>query len=148
MNHEQLQFFINMSFIQSKIERSFDLGLGNGIGWNDFVILFHLFHAPEQKMRRIDLADRLSMSPSGITRMLLPMEKIGLVGRESNVNDARVSFVTLVPGGKRLLEESLERAQMISEHLLPTIEIKGMENISEIFSLFVALPHYTSEGKQ
>lgn len=147
MNHKQLQFFINMSFIQSKIARSFDVGLGNGIGWNDFIILFHLSKAPEQKMRRIDLAERISMSPSGITRMLLPMEKIGLVSRETDTNDARVSFVTLAPGGKRLFEESLERAQMISEHLLPKTEIKNMKDITDIFSLFSVLPHYTSEGK-
>lgn len=147
MNHEQLQFFINMSFIQSKIARSFDLGLGNGIGWNDFIILFHLFHAQEQKMRRIDLAERLSMSPSGITRMLLPMEKIGLVGRESDINDARVSFVTLAKGGKRLLEESLERACLISEHLLPETDLGNVKNISDIFSLFTVVPHYSSAEK-
>lgn len=136
MNHKQLQFFINMSCIQSKLARSFDVGLGNGIGWNDFVILFHLFHAPDQKMRRIDLAEGISMSPSGITRMLLPMEKIGLVGREADHHDARVSFVTLAPGGKRLLLESLERAQLISENLLPTTDIHNIKNISEVFSLF------------
>lgn len=133
---KQLKFFLNMASVHSKIARSFDVGLGNGIGFNDFIILYHLQQAPEQKMRRIDLAEAVSLSASGITRLLLPMEKIGLVKREESKFDARVSFVKLAPGGKRLLEEAVERAEMKSEELLSSTDIKEMKDLSEIFSLF------------
>ncbi len=131
-----LKFFINLAIIHSKISRAFDNGLGNGIGFNDFVILYFLSNAPEQKMRRVDLAETISLTPSGITRMLLPMEKIGLVKREESREDARVSYVKLAPGGKRLLEEAIERAELKAEELLPTTDIKNMKEISEILSLF------------
>lgn len=43
--------------------------------------------------------------------MLLPMEKIGLVEKKVNPNDARVSLVSLASGGKKQLDEALIRIQ-------------------------------------
>lgn len=68
-------------------------------------------------------------------RLLVPMEKIGLIPRESNACDARVSFVTLAPGGKRLLSERLERAEMLSDEVIlrvPVERIRYSEALSEI----------------
>jgi DNA-binding MarR family transcriptional regulator len=134
--HTQLKFVLNLSMVLNRIVRSFDQGLGNGIGFNDFVILFHLSQAVDEKMRRVDLAEKLSMSASGITRMILPMEKIGLVKREESELDGRVSYVKLASGGKRLLSEAMERAEMKSEDFLPSMDIHKMKDLSEIFSLF------------
>lgn len=133
---KQLKFFLNMSMVHSRVVRSFDNGLGNGIGFTDFVILYHLSQASEQKMRRIDLAEKVSLTASGITRLLLPMEKIGLVKREESEHDGRVSFVKLAPGGKKLLEEALETAEMKAEEFLPSMNITQFKDLSEIFTLF------------
>lgn len=130
----QLAFFLKLSRVHAILARSFDRHLGVGIGFTDFVILYHLSQAPEEKMRRIDLADAVALTPSGITRLLLPMEKIGLVKRESSATDARVSYVKLAPGGKRLLEESLEKAEQISAEFLPSTKVQKMSDISEVFS--------------
>lgn len=133
---KQLKFFINLSMVQARVQKSFDSGLGNGVGFTDFLILYLLSIAPEQKMRRVDLAEKISLSASGVTRMLLPMEKIGLVSRAESIQDARVSYVKLAPAGKRLLEEALDRAELKSEELLPHTEAKNLTDISQIFSLF------------
>lgn len=130
----QLTFFLKLSRVQAILARSFDRHLGVGIGFTDFVILYHLSQAPEEKMRRIDLADAVALTPSGITRLLLPMEKIGLIEREASTSDARVSYVKLAPGGKRLLKESLEKAEQISAEFLPSTKVEKMSDISEIFS--------------
>lgn len=108
-----LQFFVNLSKIQSVVTRRFD-GRLNGLGWTDFIILLHLAQASDEKLRRIDLAEKIGLTASGVTRVLLPMEKIGLVTREINENDARVSYVVLAPGGKEKLFEALERAEYLS----------------------------------
>lgn len=134
--NKELQFFLNLAMVQSKVIWAFDRGLGHGLGFNDFVILYHLSIAQDQKMRRVDLAEKVSLTASGVTRMLLPMEKIGLVKREESKLDGRVSYVKLAPGGKQLFEEAIERAEMISEEFLPSMDSKGMKHISEIFSLF------------
>ncbi len=134
--NKQLKFFLNMAKVQARVVRAFDTGLGNGIGFNDFLILYQLSISPEQKMRRTDLAEKISLTASGVTRILLPMEKIGLVSREESKHDGRVSYVKLASGGKRLLEEAMERAEMKSEEFLPSTSIKELKDISEIFSLF------------
>jgi DNA-binding MarR family transcriptional regulator len=85
---------------------------------NEFIILGELSQA-EGKLRRIDLAERIGLTASGVTRLLLPMEKIGLVRREANKDDARSSLVVLASGGKRKLEEALTRAEEFCEDNLP-----------------------------
>jgi DNA-binding MarR family transcriptional regulator len=94
---KQLESIFQISRTFSIMSRRFDAGLG-GISLNECIILSSLLQAPENKMRRIDLAEKIGFTPSGITRLLLPMEKIGLVLREKNEHDARVSYVILAPG--------------------------------------------------
>lgn len=133
---KQLDFFLKLSRVRDIVARSFDRSLGVGIGFTDFVILYYLSQAPEEKMRRIDLAEKVALTPSGITRLLLPMEKIGLVKRESSSTDARVSFVKLAPGGRRLLQESLQKAELITEEFLPSTKTGKINDLTEIFGLF------------
>ncbi|MCC7357049.1 winged helix-turn-helix transcriptional regulator [Candidatus Uhrbacteria bacterium] len=102
------------------------------LGYSDFVILHYLAHAPEEKMRRIDLADRVGLTASGITRMLLPMEKIGLVERETHPTDARVSFVVLAKGGKRLYAESLESVELMAENITEGISVKELRLLEAV----------------
>lgn len=128
-----LKFFLNLSKIQSVVTRRFDASLG-GIGFSEFMILFHLSQAPDEKMRRIDLAEKIGLTASGVTRMLVPMEKIGLVLREMTEHDARVRYVTMAPGGKQKLIEGLERAELICQDLIPKAKEKKLEEISKIIT--------------
>lgn len=128
-----LQFFLNLSRIQSVVTRRFD-GRLNGLGWTDFIILLNLSQAPDEKLRRIDLAEKIGLTASGVTRVLLPMEKIGLVSREINENDARVSYVVLAPGGKEKLFEALERAEYLSQSAIPASKMSKLLDISEILN--------------
>ncbi|MDD5152840.1 MAG: MarR family winged helix-turn-helix transcriptional regulator [Candidatus Pacebacteria bacterium] len=134
--NNQLKFFIILAEAYAKIAQTFDKHLLGGLGFNDLIILYHLGQAPDEKMRRIDLAEKVGLTPSGVTRMLLPMEKLGMVKREASELDARVSYVKLAPGGKRLLTETLEEAEFVSEELLPSTKLGKMKDVSEIFSLF------------
>ena len=132
----QLNFFITLAQVYAKVAAEFDRHLLGGLGFNDLIILYHLSQAQDEKMRRIDLADKVGLTPSGITRMLLPMEKLGMVKRESDERDARVSYVKLASGGKRLLTETLEEAEFISKELLPSTKLYKVNDIFEIFNLF------------
>lgn len=117
MNATELEFFLTLAKLGTVVSRKFDGSLG-GLGWNEFIILHRLSEAPEKKLRRIDLAEKVGLTASGITRLLLPMEKIGLVSKETNADDARVSLVTIAPGGERKLEEALDRMQYLTGELL------------------------------
>ncbi len=126
-----LKFVFHLAKLQSLLMRKFDGSLG-GLGFNEFIILYSLAHAHEEKLRRIDLAGKLGLTASGITRILLPMEKVGLVKKEVNPYDARVSYVLLAPGGKRKLEEGLERAEFLVKEIVPNQKKERMSELCEI----------------
>ncbi len=132
----QLQFFINLSQTWSKATRVFDSRLVGGLGFNELVILYHLSQSPDERSRRIDLAEKIGLTPSGITRMLIPMEKLGMIKRETEERDARVSYVKLASGGKRLLIETIEKAELLSEEILPSMKFTSSKDIGDIFTLF------------
>ncbi|MFA6094689.1 MAG: MarR family winged helix-turn-helix transcriptional regulator [Candidatus Paceibacterota bacterium] len=137
----QLEFFLNIAKAQALIARRFDVKLSLwGIGMNDFIILFQLSRASGEKMRRIDLAEKIGFTASGVTRLLAPMEKIGLVKRETVAHDARVSLVALAPSGKRILTEALENAEYISREWLVNQKVA---NIKELSSMLAAVGTYT-----
>ena len=63
----------------------------------------HLSRAPGERLSRIDLAKRLNTSASTITRMALPLEKLGVIGREADARDARLAYVVLTDAGRALV---------------------------------------------
>lgn len=126
-----ITFCFALAKFQSELSRRLDARLG-GLGFNECIILHYLSQAENQKMRRIDLADKVGLTASGITRLLLPMEKIGLVKREANKLDARVSYVVLAPGGKNMITEAIERLEIFCEDFIPVQKIKKIEEFSKL----------------
>ncbi len=126
-----LTLLMNMAIAQAIVGRRFDPQLG-GLGFTEFLILYHLSKNPAGKMRRVDLAEHIGLTASGVTRLLAPMEKIGLVKREANAQDARVSFVALAPSGKRMLQESMENAEDQAEQLLSNCTKDEIRHASDL----------------
>jgi DNA-binding MarR family transcriptional regulator len=129
---QQLEMVLKLTKATARFNRKLDGHLSaHGLGYNDFIILYYIMQAPEKRLRRIDLAELMGVTASGVTRMLAPMEKIGLVSRESNERDARISYVVLAPGGKRLFEESLKTAEYAATGLASTLKPKKLELMNE-----------------
>ncbi|MFH1252762.1 MAG: MarR family winged helix-turn-helix transcriptional regulator [Candidatus Uhrbacteria bacterium] len=125
-----VEFFLELGRTQAIMARRFDCGLG-GLGLTEFMILYHLSVAEDERLRRVDLAEKVGLTPSGVTRLLAPMEKIGLVKREASSGDARVSFVALAAGGKRKFTEGLERAEVLAEDIFSTTGIKSYKEFTK-----------------
>jgi DNA-binding MarR family transcriptional regulator len=125
-----VKFFLNLGKTQTILNHRFDRGLG-GLGFNEFLILFYLDQSSEQKLRRVDLAEKVGLTASGVTRLLLPMEKIGLVKSGPIDSDARVRFVLLSASGQQKLLEALERLELFAEEIVPKTKIKEIDNLSE-----------------
>lgn len=130
----QLEFFFALARLQAVATRRFDGRLGGGLGFNDLMILYYLSQADGEKIRRIDLAEKIGLTASGVTRLLAPMEKIGLIKREAHAHDARVSYVALAAGGKRLLSERIEKAELLSEEILGSLNAKKAKELQELLS--------------
>ena len=115
-----LDFCLRLARAQALIVRRFDSILGNlhGLSFGDYQLLYHLQRAPGARLRRIDLAERLALTASGITRSLMPLEKIGLVARQADARDARVGYAVITEAGQALLIHADATAQALGQELL------------------------------
>ena len=80
----------------------------HGLTLNDYEVLLHLSHADCKRLRRVDLAERILLTPSGITRLLEGLERGGYVERASCASDARVTYAQLTDDGEEKLREAAD----------------------------------------
>jgi DNA-binding MarR family transcriptional regulator len=75
----------------------------HGLTVNDLEVLLQLSQAPDGLLRRVDLAERVLLTPSGITRLLEGLERAGLVERARCPEDRRVVYAKLTEAGEERL---------------------------------------------
>jgi DNA-binding MarR family transcriptional regulator len=80
----------------------------HGLTINDFECLLLLARAEERRLRRVDLAEQLILTASGVTRLLDGLEKEGWVDRAACASDRRVTYAVLTDEGYRKLKEASE----------------------------------------
>jgi DNA-binding MarR family transcriptional regulator len=83
-----------------------DLRTSHGLSLNDYAVLVHLSEAPEGSLRMSELAERLLLSRSGLTRRVDGLVRDGWVVRRACPKDGRGSLAELTPAGLELLKES------------------------------------------
>jgi len=126
-----LEFCLRLTRAYATLTRRLDNALGSvhGLSFGDFMILYHLDRAPGTRLRRIDLAERLGLTASGVTRTLIPLEKLGLVGRQPDPRDARVGYAQITDAGRQLLCYALVTVQPIAQeatHSMSTDQIVAL----------------------
>jgi DNA-binding MarR family transcriptional regulator len=80
----------------------------HGLTINDFDVLAQLARAPEHALKRVELSERVLLTPSGITRLLKGLEQAGYVSNRPCAEDARVTYAVLTPDGEKKLAEARE----------------------------------------
>ena len=85
-----------------------ELTADHGLTISDYEVLLRLARAPERRMRRVDLAEQVLLTASGVTRLLDGLERDGLVERGSCDTDRRVVYAVLTDSGLEKLGESSE----------------------------------------
>jgi len=85
-------------------ELSVQLQQEHGLTLNDYEVLLHLSHAEGGMMRRVDLAESVLLTASGITRLLDGLERAGFVCKQTCSSDARVSYAKLTDEGRAKLK--------------------------------------------
>ena len=129
-----LEFCFRLNRAYASLTRRLDSALGSyhGLSFGDFMILSSLSRAPGGRLRRVDLAERLGLTASGVTRALIPLEKIGLVKREADERDARIGYAVLTPAGERLLANASASAELVSQEALQAATPKQLETLSGV----------------
>jgi DNA-binding MarR family transcriptional regulator len=119
-------------------ELSARLTADHGLSITDYECLLALSHAEEGAMRRVDLAQQLMLTPSGVTRMLDGLERDGWVTKASCESDARVTYAVLTDEGRERLEEAgrshvAQVRELIEQQLAP-------EEVETLVELLGRLP--------
>lgn len=129
-----LEFCIRLSRAYSTLTRRLDNVLSglHGLSFADFMILYYLERAPGGKLRRVDLAERLGLTASGVTRSLLPLEKLGLVSRQLDPRDARVGYATLTDSGRELLGYAVISVRSVAQDATESVLAEQIEAASAL----------------
>jgi len=87
--------------VMGQLERELADRADLSLPWYD--VLLQLVEAPGRRLRMAELADRVLLSRSGLTRLVDRLQAEGLVRREPSPDDARGTFTILTDAGYRRL---------------------------------------------
>ena len=121
-----LELFLTLTSATNSISKNLDRYLGalHGLGVSEFRVLHQLDTAPGNSLSRVSLAELVGLTASGITRLLNPMEKIGLVEKQANQRDARISLVKLSASGKQLYNYALIGFDQVADKSLTQLSTR------------------------
>ncbi len=90
-----------------------------GLPLGSYEVLLHLNDAPEKSLRMTELADRVLLSRSGLTRLVDRMEREGLIRRASCPSDLRGTLAVLTDEGyERLRAAAPTHLRGVREHMV------------------------------
>jgi DNA-binding MarR family transcriptional regulator len=113
-------FLVAHAQIRRQLERELQAEQSLGLGENE--VLLMLTRAEDRQLRMSELADRLVLSRSGVTRLVDRLEAEGLVARTLCDTDRRGSWATLTDAGHlRLRRAAPTHLRGIGEHFLDRI---------------------------
>jgi DNA-binding MarR family transcriptional regulator len=89
----------------------------------EYDALLTIADAPDRRIRMRQLADRVILSKSGVTRLIDRLVLDGLVQRDACLSDARGAEAVLTPAGlDRLRRASRTHLRGIDEHFLAAVD--------------------------
>jgi DNA-binding MarR family transcriptional regulator len=107
----------------------------HGLTVNDYEALYVLSRSDDLRLKPVELAQRLLLTPSGITRLLDGLEQSGLVARAPCPADRRVLYAQLTEAGAAKLEaascshvgsiRSLFEENMSTEEIDQLVDVLG-----------------------
>jgi DNA-binding MarR family transcriptional regulator len=114
-------------------ELSATLVATHGLTINDYGCLLLLSRAGDEGMRRIDLANSLQLSPSGITRLLDRLEDQGYVGKGACKEDARVSYAILTDAGLAKIKDAWpEHVDAVERRVSAVLSDEEIKTLTEL----------------
>ena len=103
--------------------------------FGDYEVLVHLSEADGRQLRMCDLAERLGLSPSGLTRRLDGLVKAGLVRRMPSTADRRVMLATLTDDGVEAMRAAAhDHVASVRRHLIDLLDPTQISALGDIFT--------------
>jgi DNA-binding MarR family transcriptional regulator len=105
----------------------------HGLTINDYEVLIRLARAPDRRLRRVDLAEEVLLTASGITRLLDGLERSGYVSRATCESDRRVVYAVLTDEGlARLREASTSHVSQIDDLFAGAFDAKELASVGDM----------------
>ncbi|MEX2334891.1 MAG: MarR family transcriptional regulator [Pseudohongiella sp.] len=134
----QSELLLKLVALHTRIQKQLSGPLSfHGISFTEYLVLKQLHDAPAQKLRRIDLAQQVGLSASGVTRLLNPMEKVGLVSKEEAARDARVSLVTLTGAGKTVFQDADVSFGQVAKAVMTSLDGEDQKHLARLTDLLL-----------
>ena len=113
--------------LDAELTHECDLPLGS------YEVLLHLADAPGRSLRMTELADRVLLSRSGLTRLVDRLERDGLIRRESCPSDARGTNAVLTDAGyERLRAAWPVHLRGVREHVTGLFTDEELATLGEL----------------
>lgn len=101
-------------------------------------VLVQLVEAPERRLRMTELAQRVLISRSGLTRLVDRLEREGLVRREACDDDARGLFAVLTEEGfSRLRRAAPTHLRGVASYAMDRLDDAQVQAMAEICALLL-----------
>lgn len=121
-------FVIAQAHVSRRLDE--DLRAEHGLSLQEYVALLILAEAPDRRLRMGRLADSLTLSKSGATRLIDRLADDGLVARVSCSSDLRGAEAALTDAGvNRLRTAAPTHLRGIADYFLSAIEGNDLETV-------------------
>jgi DNA-binding MarR family transcriptional regulator len=114
---------------------SAQLSADHGLTLSDYEVLLRLARAPDRRMRRVDLAEQVLLTASGITRLLDGLEQSGFVERAACDSDRRVVYAVLTDAGlDKLREASRSHLDQIDTLFRASLDDEELDQLTSLLT--------------
>jgi DNA-binding MarR family transcriptional regulator len=98
-------------------------------------VLLQLAESPGRRLRMTELADRVLLSRSGLTRLVDRLEREGLVERAACPNDARGTHAVLTDAGlARLRAAAPTHLRGVGEHVTSRLSVDEVDQLRHLMT--------------
>lgn len=81
------------------LDRELEAAVGLPLAWYD--VLLELANAPGRRLQMSDLAERVTLSRTRVSRLVDDMQRAGSVEKQAHPSDRRSIYATMTPAGRK-----------------------------------------------
>lgn len=135
MNTESVDLCLGISLAHASLSLKLDeeLGTHHGLSLSDFIALRQIAQAQGGCLPVTDLVRPMGMRLSAVVRMLLPLEKTGLLQREG-ATGGNVRCVAILPAGRRVLGEALATAVAVCDGTVAQLPAEALPMVGSVLT--------------
>jgi DNA-binding MarR family transcriptional regulator len=106
----------------------------HNLSLSTFEAIMHITHADTGAISISDLAKRLRLSPSQVSRIAIDLERKGLIERQRSASDSRSTEVAITDAGRAMLQAAAPPyLETIRGHLFDALTERDVKQLARIF---------------